>query len=158
MKKMNEQTANRFRSAYWALVHNLDMVRLRVWEKRHITLPQLRILFALRAHPGATTNILVKLLGLTAPTVSSLIDKLARAGLVERGQDPQDRRVIPLALTEAGQSVVGEIAQESQAYLTQLAGQLGDDLEPLTLALERLVAAIEQHPALPADLPVEVQP
>ncbi len=148
---------SRFRTAYWALVHTMDIMRLRAWEEQGITLPQLRILFALRAHPGTTTHRLVKLLGLTAPTVSGLIDKLVRADLVARGQNPDDRRVIPLELTAGGQSLVGAISQNSQAYLNELAADLGADLEPLTLALERLTAAIARHPA-PVAAPAEVRP
>lgn len=144
---MNNDMTTRFRAAYWALVHNVDVLRLRVWEEQNITLPQLRLLFCLRAHPDATTNAVARLLGLTAPTVSVLVDKLACAGLVERGQHPNDRRRIPLALTAAGQAVVGAISQENQLYLSELAADLGDDLGPITEQMERLVAAIDRHPA-----------
>ena len=137
----------RFRRAYWAMVHHVDVLRLQAWEQRGLTLPQLRVLFHVRAQPGITTNALAGHLGLTAPTVSGLVDKLVRAGLVERGQRADDRRVIPLTLSAEGQAVVGEIRQGNQAYLAELADHLGGDLEPLTVALERLVGAIESLPA-----------
>ena len=139
----------RFRKAYWAVVHNLDVLRLQVWEERVLTLPQLRILFYVRANPGTTTNALAARLGLTTATVSGLVDKLARAGLIERRQREDDRRVIPLYLTEEGQAVVGEIRVGHRAYLDGLAGELGDDLESITATLERLVEAIERLPAAP---------
>lgn len=144
---MEIDLVTRFRTAYWALVHNVDALRLRAWEERGLTLPQLRILFYVRTHPGATTNMLAKLLGLTAPTVSGLVDKLVRAGLVERGQHPDDRRIIPLMLSATGQDVVGEIRQGNQAYLLGLAEELGADLEPITVELERLMKAIAKRPA-----------
>lgn len=142
---MDERIA-RFRAAYWAVVHNLDALRLRTWEERGLTLPQLRLLFLIRAQPGATTNALATRLGLTAPTVSGQIEKLVRAGLVERGQRPDDRRVVPLSLTGEGQAAVGEIRQGNRTYLAALAEALGDDLDPITAALERLGAAIEALP------------
>lgn len=148
-KSVMDEYTTRFRIAYWAVVHNLDVLRLQVWEERGLTLPQLRILFYIRAHPGTTTNALATLLGLTVPTVSGLVDKLARAGLVERRHHADDRRVIPLWLTDDGQAVVGEIRQGNRAYLAGLAEQLGDDLAPITAALERLVAVIERLPAGP---------
>lgn len=144
---MENDLATRFRTAYWALVHHVDTLRLRVWEERGLTLPQLRILFYVRAHPGATTNMLAKLLSLTAPTVSGLVDKLVRAGLVARGQHPDDRRIIPLLLTATGHEVVSEIRQGNQAYLLGLAAELGDELEPITVELERLAAVIDKRPA-----------
>src|SRR5579883_2371449 len=105
----DDELLSRFRTAYWAVVHNLDVLRLQVWEERGLTLPQLRILFHVRAHPGTTTNALATRLGLSVPTVSGLVDKLARAGLLARGRLADDRRVIPLRLTEDGQAVVSEI-------------------------------------------------
>lgn len=146
---MTDEITTRFRRAYWAVVHNLDVLRLQVWEERGLTLPQLRILFYVRAHPGTTTNALATLLGLTTATVSGLVDKLARAGLVERRQRADDRRVIPLFLTEEGQAVVGEIRLGNRAYLDSLARELGDDVEPITATLERLVEAIDRLPAAP---------
>lgn len=137
----------RFRTAYWAVVHNLDVRRLQVWEERGLTLPQLRVLFYVRAHPGTTTNALATTLGLTTATISGLVDKLVRAGLIERRQNADDRRVIPLWLTPEGQATVGEIRQGNRAYLAALAEQLGDDLGPVTETLERLAGAIERLPA-----------
>ncbi|MBA3824057.1 MAG: MarR family transcriptional regulator [Ktedonobacterales bacterium] len=144
---MEEVLAARFRKAYWAIVHNVDVLRLRIWEERGITLPQLRVLSYLRANPQATTNALARALGLTAPTVSGLVDKLVIAGLVVRGVNPDDRRVIPLSLTPEGTGVISEIRQGNQAYLSELAGDLGEDLEPIIFALEHLVAAIDERPA-----------
>lgn len=144
---MNDDLTTRFRSAYWAIVHNVDALRLRQWEERGLTLPQLRMLHLLRRNPRTTTNNLAQQTGLTTATVSGLIDKLARNGLVERGRDDADRRVIPLSLTDDGETIVGEIRRGNQAYLSALASSLGDDLEPTLLALERLVAAIDALPA-----------
>jgi DNA-binding MarR family transcriptional regulator len=144
---MEEELATRFRKAYWAIVHNVDVLRLHIWEERGITLPQLRVLSYLRAYPGATTNTVAKALGLTAPTVSGLVDKLVIAGLVARGSNPDDRRVIPLSLTEEGTGVISEIRQGNSAYLTELARDMGDDLAAITDTLEQLVAAIGARPA-----------
>jgi DNA-binding MarR family transcriptional regulator len=125
-------------------VHYVDTRRLRTWEDRGLTLPQLRVLFHLRAQPGITTNALAQQLDLTTPTVSGLVDKLARAGLVERGRRAEDRRVIPLMLTNEGVATVGEIREGNQALLASLCAQLGPDLEPVTGALELLAEAVDR--------------
>jgi DNA-binding MarR family transcriptional regulator len=142
-----DDTSERFRQAYWAVVHNLDSLRLRTWEERGLTLPQLRVLFLMRAQPGTTTHALAARLGISTATVSGLVDKLVRAGLVERGQRADDRRVIPLCLTAEGHAAVGEIRRGNRAYLAELAEELGDDLAPVAAALERLAAAIGRRPA-----------
>ena len=134
----------RFRKSYWALVHFVDTLRLRAWEERGLTLAQLRILFYLRAQPDSTTNALARRLGLTVATVSGLVDKLTRAGFVERGQRAKDRRVIPLRLTEEGQAIAGEIREGNRLYLDTLAESLGEDLASITIALERLQQGIDR--------------
>lgn len=139
-----DDAGERFRKAYWAAVHSADPLRLRVWESRGLTLPQLRILFYVRAHPGTTTGVLAAHFGFSAPTVSSQVDRLVRGGLMARGVSPDDRRIIPLCLTDDGQEVVGEIREGNDAHLACLARTLGDQLEAVTSALEAVAAADTQ--------------
>lgn len=138
----------RFRTSYWMLVHYVDTLRLRAWEERGLTLPQLRLLFQIRRQPGITTNVLARRLGLTAPTVSGQLDKLARAGMVARGRRAEDRRVIPLSLTEEGEAAVGAIREGNRALLGALASALGPDLERVTEVLELLAAEVDRGQAL----------
>jgi DNA-binding MarR family transcriptional regulator len=144
---MDDELLGRFRRAYWATIHGVDALRLRAWEDRGLTLPQLRVLFLLRQHPGATTNFLSDRLGVTVSTVSGLVDKLARAGLVERRPDPRNRRIVPLGLTAEGEAVVGEVRQINRSYLDRVAADLGDDLGAVADALERLAEASRRVPA-----------
>jgi len=134
----------RFRTAYWSLVHYVETLRLHVWEQQGVTLPQLRVLFRIRAQPGVTTHELARNLGLTMATVSGLVDKLVRARLVERGQSAADRRVIPLTLTTDGTTAVGTIGEGNRALLTMLADEIGPDLERVTEMLELVAASIER--------------
>lgn len=146
-----EDIEDRFRRSYWAVVHSVDTLRLRAWEERGLTLPQLRILFLLRANPGITTNVLARRLRLTVPTVSGLVDKLSRAGLVERGQREDDRRVIPLTLTKEGEATAGQIRDINRAYMHDIAMSLGGDIGSITESLEGLAAAIDRFDARKAE-------
>lgn len=131
----------RFRGAYWQALNDLDALRLRQWEESNLTLPQLRVLFQLRRTPGVTTGCLAKMLGVTVSTTSGLVAKLAERGLVSRGCSEDDRRQIPLALSGAGQELAGALAQFSRPFLKGVAEELGDDLESVAAALEKLTAA-----------------
>lgn len=133
--------SERFRTAYWQAFRQLDSLRLRQWERSRLTLPQLRILFQVRDCPGVTTCQLAHIVGITASTTSGLVAKLVDAGLIERGQVSEDRRRIPLDLSEAGRALAGELAEYSQPFLDRLAEALGHDLEEVIAALDSLARA-----------------
>jgi DNA-binding MarR family transcriptional regulator len=137
----------RFRASYWQVVHNLDALHLFRWEERDLTLPQLRVLFFLRRHPGSTARELAAHLGVRAATVSGIVQRLAHAGLVTRGHIDEDRRLVTLTLTAEGAAVVGEVGEGNRAYLDDLAAALGDDLATVTASLECLGRAIERRSA-----------
>lgn len=130
-----------FRDAYWRAVRELDTVRLLQWERYNLTLPQLRIIFQLQRTPGVTTGQLSRTMGITVSTTSGLVAKLVDAGLVVRGQGSDDRRQIPLELTDAGRAQAGELAEFAQPIVQRLADALGDDLGSVTAALVRLAEA-----------------
>jgi MarR family transcriptional regulator, organic hydroperoxide resistance regulator len=134
----------RLRGAYWRMVRDVDSLRLRQWEHSKLTLPQLRVLFQIRRSPGITTGALAKALGVTMSTTSGLVAKLADRGLVARGSSADDRRQIPLELTDAGQALAGELAEVTTPFIEGLARELGDDLESVVAALDRLAAAAEK--------------
>jgi DNA-binding MarR family transcriptional regulator len=71
----------------------------------------------------ATLNLIAHSVGRGAPAVSRAVDSLVRAGLVERTQDPDNRRRLALRLTERGRE---ELANQPRAG------------SGLTLRLERL--------------------
>jgi DNA-binding MarR family transcriptional regulator len=110
-------------------------------ERFHLTLPQLRILFQVRRSPGITTAQLSRAMGITVSTTSGLVAKLADAGLVIRGQGADDRRQIPLELTDAGRALAGDLTEFSKPFLDRLATTLGDGLEDVIAALDRLAEA-----------------
>lgn len=132
---------SRFRQAFWRAFREADSIRLRQWERSHVTLPQLRVLYHLRRHPGATTGELARRLGITVSTTSGLVIKLVDRGLVVRGSLADDRRQAPLRLSDDGAALLGELSDDARAFLGDVADRLGDDLEQVILALELLAEA-----------------
>jgi DNA-binding MarR family transcriptional regulator len=70
-----------------------------------LTLPQYRLL-ALLADGAAMSSALAERLAVKPPTVTSVVDGLVVRGLVERHPDPNDRRRLPLALSDEGMAIV----------------------------------------------------
>ncbi|WP_414943034.1 MarR family winged helix-turn-helix transcriptional regulator [Amycolatopsis sp. cmx-11-32] len=75
--------------------------------------------------------------------MTSRIDRLESAGLVERALDPEDRRSFRVTLTERGFEVVDAAMTDHAANVAKLLSPLGDDLDVLDASLRRLLGALE---------------
>jgi DNA-binding MarR family transcriptional regulator len=148
---MESTDRSRFRHAYWGAFRDLDTIRLRLWERFGLTLPQLRVLHQIRREPGVITGDLARALGVTVSTTSGLVGKLVDRGLVARTTAPEDRRQLPLRLTEAGAALIGDLSEVSRAFLDQVADELGDDLPAVVAALESLATAARRVRAAEPD-------
>ena len=96
-----------------------------------LVLPQLGAL-TLLAQKSYNLSELAEQHGVSLPTMSSTISKMVAAGWVERHRSQQDRRVVMLALTPTGHSLVNEIGQK-------LVGQVAEQLTTIpTNDLEKL--------------------
>ena len=132
----------------------IDPIRVRTWKDLELTVTQLRVLFLLRVAPGMPAGALAEDLRVTPPTVTGLVDRLVRMGVVRREEDPKDRRLVRNVLTEQGQEALGEVEREGRALLTELferlsAGDLArlvDSLEALVAAADELTAPLEAGP------------
>lgn len=71
--------------------------------------PQWRVLAALNRTPGINQGALAQWLEVEAITAGRMIDRLEKAGLVERRADPNDRRAWRLFLTEASTPLLDEL-------------------------------------------------
>jgi DNA-binding MarR family transcriptional regulator len=142
---------------YLSAASIIDPIRVRTWKELELTVTQLRVLFTLREVPGMPAGALAEQLRVTPPTVTGLVDRLVRMGVVRREEDPKDRRLVRNVLTERGEEALGEVEREGRAFLTQLferlsAGHLSrlvDSLEALVAAADELSASVEAGPLVP---------
>lgn len=73
------------------------------------------------------------------PNVSRLVERLAVAGLLERSENPRDRRARVLDLTAAGRTLAQRIDADTPAERgVVFDGINDDDLEALTAILDRV--------------------
>jgi DNA-binding MarR family transcriptional regulator len=103
-----------------------------------------------RTGPRRITD-LAAIEGVTQPSMTALVTVLERAGLVERGQDPRDQRVVLVALTEAGTDYVRSRRRAGAEAFARLIGKLPPD-EIATLlaaapALQHLHELDDEHRA-----------
>ncbi len=88
--------------------------------KSALSISQTNSLFRLYHHGPSPVNDLADHLGITMPAVSQLLAPLEDSNLIQRLQDPNDRRVKRIALTDQGKQRVQEIMQARHAWLEDL--------------------------------------
>jgi DNA-binding MarR family transcriptional regulator len=99
---------------------------------------------------AATVGDLARRQGVSLPTISRMVDGLVGAGLVERSEDPRDRRAVRLEVTRRGR----ELMERGRARrITRLASELAQLQVAELAALEQGVAALERLEAPPGKRP-----
>jgi len=70
---------------------------------------------------------LAQYLSITEPAAAQLVDELVQAGMVERGQDPRDRRRYALELTDLGRERLTVVYDAFDRLQTEVRNTLGED-------------------------------
>ena len=84
---------------------------------------------------------------LTSSGATKRLDRLERAGLVERTPDPDDRRGVIITLTEAGHELIDRVTEAHMANENRLLGGLGaDEREQLADLLRKLGLSLPPLP------------
>ena len=65
-------------------------------------------------------------LGVTNAAVSQMIDRMVQHNLIERTEDPDDRRAKRIELTQKGKKVIGECTEARQRWLVTLSDSISD--------------------------------
>lgn len=112
----------------------------RIGARHDLSLTQLRVLGLLRDRRPRMTE-LADFLGLDKSTLSGLIDRAERRGLVVRDRNPEDRRVVDVVITPAGRKLVEQVYDEVQRELEPMTSRLSpehrDQLVQLLAAARR---------------------
>jgi MarR family transcriptional regulator for hemolysin len=87
----------------------------------------LPILLIGRLGDGVRLGVLAEHVGVEVPSLLRQIDQLCAAGLVERRDDPSDRRAKSLHLTEIGRSQAAVIETLFLDVRSRMLGEIGDD-------------------------------
>lgn len=87
-----------------------------------LTPQQHQAMLAIRAAPDAAILIgeLAQQLALRPNSVTGLIDRLARQGLVERRETDGDRRRVPVSLTQKGEQLIEHLAEAHRGELRRI--------------------------------------
>ena len=118
-------------------------VRSRLREQFATTLPRFDLMAQLERHAeGLKMNELSRLLMVTGGNVTAIVDQLEGEGLVERVDEPADRRAFRIHLTRAGERTFAEMARAHEGWVVELlAGMSRREQDELL----KLLAKVKQH-------------
>ncbi len=116
-----------------------------VWSRKDISLGQLHILMLLHDCQAASVSRLAELLGISMPSVSSVVDRLEESGLARRQRDEADRRVVHVVLSPKGREVAAEASgfrrRAARGLLRKFSAQELEALLTVLAAAKRALAA-----------------
>jgi DNA-binding MarR family transcriptional regulator len=95
-----------------------------------------KLLSAIGSREPATLNDIARAVGRGAPAVSRSVDALVRGGLVQRTQDPDNRRRLALRLTGEGRARLEKRSAGGSALLIKLERLAHSELRAVERAIE----------------------
>ncbi|TLP60999.1 MarR family transcriptional regulator [Microbispora tritici] len=105
-----------------------------------LTMQQFKVVMFLTFAGPTSGQELARHLGVGLATVTGIVDRVVAQGLVTRHEDPHDRRVRLVELTEAGRRLTGEIIEAGTGGYVRLLRRL--DTETLR-TMETVMRKIE---------------
>jgi DNA-binding MarR family transcriptional regulator len=97
-----------------------------------------KLLAEIGSREPATLNEIARSVERGAPAVSRSVDVLVRAGLVERTQDPDNRRRLALRLTQRGREELADQPKSSSGLALRLERLAHSELRAIERAIEIL--------------------
>jgi DNA-binding MarR family transcriptional regulator len=105
-----------------------------------VTARQVTLLWLIRTNPGLSLRELAAEEGISAPALSGYVDRLERAGLIQRVRDPDDRRRVGLALTDEGSRLLRRVRARRTSWLAERLRDLDpDEMAAVEAAIDPLM-------------------
>ena len=154
---LNSESGNRV-LRLWLLLHRVrDGIVL--WEdsifgKYGLTTEQFSVLAAVKSRGGSLTPIgLAMILARKPNSVSMLVDRMVKAGLVRRTRDRKDRRLVDVSLTSKGEKALEPAAPAGWEFIQKILSPLSyKDKQALTSMLEVLKCEVDGYLNPEADM------
>jgi DNA-binding MarR family transcriptional regulator len=110
-----------------------------------LSMPQFSILMQLHHRGGCALSQISERFDITNAAASQLVDKLVHSGYLERTEDPSDRRVKMLNLTDKGHVFVEQGIQQRHRWLDDLVNNLtSEEKDKVSEALTILTKAAQR--------------
>ncbi len=141
---------NQIVAAIRRIMRAVDLQSRRLAEEHGLTGPQLATLQAAANLGESSTGTLARAVHLSGPTVTGILDRLTKRGLVDRTRNGQDRRSVTVRLTSDGEDVLAAAPSLLQDRFRQELMRLEEWEQTTILATLQRIAAMMDAEALDA--------
>lgn len=107
-----------------------------------VTVPQLRVMTMIATGGGVNLSSVAAGLNVSPSNASRICDRLLKIGMVDRREDPTDRRHITLTLTSDGQALLDRVNRHRRTAIRRILRKMTQrQRDQLTAALNDLADA-----------------
>ena len=107
------------------MIHHSRRDFMQIMRESGLSMPQLSLFMRIHHHGcGCNVSDVAAQLGVSNARASQMIERLVRQGLLERSEDPDDRRAKRITLTHAGEAQVQRVVRSRQQWLEELTSTL----------------------------------
>jgi DNA-binding MarR family transcriptional regulator len=131
------------------------LAMFRRWLAGSLSIVHLHVLTVLEASGPLAMGKVAEALDVSIASATGIVDRMESRGLVERLQQPGDRRVVLVQPTPAGRAVFNDLESQRRAAITRILERLTDDeLSSFLMGLRAMSAA---RAAIAAETEAETQ-
>ncbi|MGH8282805.1 MAG: MarR family winged helix-turn-helix transcriptional regulator [Gammaproteobacteria bacterium] len=128
------------------IMRSMDISSRQLISERGITTPQLICLQSLQEQGPMTTGKLARAISLSSATVTGILDRLERRGLVTRERRPEDKRRVVVAVTAMGVAAAETAPSHlAKRFTTALARLPEDDRGEILRVIQYLADLADVH-------------
>ena len=99
----------------------------RQWVRGSLSLVHLHVLTVLESDGALSMSHLAEALDVSVASATGIVDRMEQRGLVERRREPEDRRVVLVHATEAGDAVFRDLAAQRRKMLIPVLERMTDE-------------------------------
>ncbi|WP_375768131.1 MarR family transcriptional regulator [Archangium gephyra] len=146
-----------FMRLLWAVDHGLQSTSKRMESTLGLTGPQRLVLRLVGRFPGITAGRLAQIMHVHPSTLTGVLKRMEKRGLLERKSDPLDGRKALFALTDAGRTLdvpsEGTVENAVQRAITRMPHARLVNAQEVLMALAQELGAGEPQPDNPTGNP-----
>jgi DNA-binding MarR family transcriptional regulator len=110
-----------------------------------LTMPQFGAMFRIYHSEACGVSDIGTSLGVTNSAASQMLERLVQLKLITRSEDPTDRRVKQLVLTDKGRQIIMQTTTAYHAWMEDLAGSMtAEEIEQVDKGLAILIEKAHQ--------------